>query len=99
MEKFKDNILILLLIVVGMLVSSGVFKILYNWFIVTTYNITPISFTQSLGIVLMLNYIKPNAKKDNIKKDLKFYENSVIEKVKWSLTLLIIAYLIHLLQN
>ena len=58
MENFGKFITFILIMVASALIHGAVLVQLWEWFIVPTFNMSPLLLVQSMGIVLTINYVK-----------------------------------------
>jgi len=71
--KGSETITILVLSLIGTFFAGVVFQDIYGWFVADTFNITPITYAQALGLMLFLKFFK-NVHRD---KDNKTFDENL----------------------
>lgn len=85
MENFGKFICILIMMFFSAIIAGSVFMKLWEWFVVETFHVIQISLIQSIGLMLIVGYLrKSNPKKDDeelnfiAKLSLKFLEDIIV---------------------
>lgn len=84
------------LVIISMITGAFVFIKLWQWFIITSFQATPITIPQALGIMLFVGYLKPKAKTEDEKITIKKLTESFFETLLQGVFALLIGWIITL---
>lgn len=93
MENFGKFCYSLILFSTQVAMSGYVFLMLWGWFIVTTFHAQTITFSQGLGIMLFVGFLKPKSKIDKDEKiDVKTFTKDFFTHLLLSAFVLLLGY-------
>lgn len=81
MENFGKFMAILLIMTISPIINGFVFNKLWLWFIVPTFEVTPLRLIEAIGIILFINYLKLKPYKDVKENNIEFWEELGISTV------------------
>lgn len=80
MKTFGEICFVILVLVVSALLGGYVFMTLWDWFVVTTFKVQTLTLPQSIGLMLIVGYLKPKQKKEG-KTTLDDFGKSFVEMI------------------
>lgn len=96
MEAFGKFCFAVLVIIFSCVVGGFVFKTLWLWFIVPTFNVPVLSIAQAMGIMSILNYTKPKVKdNDKERTATDVFIRGLIEVVLYAIVALMFGWVVH----
>lgn len=97
METFGKICFGIIVIIFSCVVGGYVFKTLWAWFIVPTFNAPVLSIAQAIGIMSILNYTKPKTKDtDKERTATEVFVRGLFEVVLYAIVALLFGWIVHL---
>lgn len=69
MENFGKFIVVMLTIIISPIINGFVFKTLWLWFIVPTFEANPLRVVEAYGLMVLINFVKTRRDKEAAKKE------------------------------
>lgn len=96
MENFGKFCLMLIILTLSVFIGGFIFIKLYEWFIIPVFHLPQPTFTQALGIMLFIGYLKGTSKKDTENdKSIEDYIEDCIKSMVLAVFVLGLGYLIY----
>lgn len=97
METFGKICAAVIVLVFTSIVGGFVFETLWNWFIVTTFQMKQLTLIEAISISFLIGYLRGNSqKKEEEESSMEKLFISVYRGVAWSGIALFIGWIIHL---
>lgn len=94
MENFGKFCFSIILSVLTLYISGFVFIKLYEWFIMSLFQLPKITLVQALGIMLFIGYLNPNARKLQEKSSIKEYGEKFLNFILIATITLVFGYIL-----
>jgi hypothetical protein len=98
MEAIGKLVTGLSLVLVSTIVGGFVFMKLWSYFIITTFDVSPLTLIQAIGVAFVFSHLKAKIKKSDIDEKLEFSDTVVLlmTSIIYNFLYLLLGYIISL---